>query len=114
MRRHNFIPNAGFIRMGQLPPNEFGFPMCQRPDGSLERNVKVSWGTPTSVDVGTQCPPGTRFVGVTHSHPLGVPFPSKTDQRAAIASSSEVMCIVADTPGGRDHVLNCFRIQAAR
>ena len=106
---------ARALKLGTLPPNEFGVPLCMRPDGTLDRQVAVSWGTPTGVNVDMGgCPPGTRVVGSLHSHPGGVPFPSRVDQAAAIASASELMCIVADGPGHRQHPLNCFRIRAAR
>lgn len=96
------------LTYGILPRNEFGLPLCARPDGTLVRDVPVSWGTPTGVNVEMVCPPGSRLLGSLHAHPKGVPYPSRTDLEAYAASGSILNCIVADGPGHEKHTLNCF------
>lgn len=79
----------------RLPKNEFGFSLCQRPDGALVRGP-VSWGTPTSVEIMLQCPSGAEFVGLGHSHPGGVAFPSDQDIKSGIESGARFLAIQSD------------------
>lgn len=97
--------NGSRFLVQQLPPNEFGFPLCQLPDGTINRNVRVSHGTPTSVEVDSHCPPGSVYQGVYHTHPGGVDFPSRQDLRAAVQSGAKVMCIENDVK------MSCYLIQ---
>ena len=83
-------------RMGKLPANEFGFALCELPNGDLTRGP-VSWGTPTSVDIQLQCPQGAKFVGLGHSHPGGVAYPSDQDVASGFESNSQLLAILSDT-----------------
>lgn len=83
-------------RMGLLPKNEFGFALCQLPNGDLVRGP-VSWGTPVSVDIQLQCQQGAKFVGLGHSHPRGVAYPSDQDIKSGFESHSEFLAIQSDS-----------------
>ena len=83
-------------RMGKLPANEMGFPGCQLPNGNLI-NGPVSWGTPTSVEIQLQCPMGSKFVGLGHTHPRGVAQPSDQDIRSGFQSGAQFLAIASDT-----------------
>jgi hypothetical protein len=82
-------------RMGKLPANEMGFPVCQLPGGELTRGP-VSWGSPTSVKIQLQCPGGSKFLGLSHTHPGGVAYPSAQDVRSAFESGAQALWIMSD------------------
>ena len=84
------------VRMGRLPANEFGFSLCQLPNGDLTRGP-VNWGTPTSVEIKLQCPSGSKFVGLGHTHPGGVAEPSRQDIASGFSSGSQFLAIQSDT-----------------
>lgn len=81
--------------------NEIGASICQKPNGKI---VFGPWaeGTPMSVNVPVSCPKGTKFHGIFHTHPGGVPLPSKTDLQSGERVGAQVLCINADG------VVQCF------
>jgi len=83
--------------------NEVGFTMCRAKGGGLTHGPVVS-GTPTSVDIPVRCPPGSSMVGLFHTHPKGVAYPSDTDIRSAIKVGAKALCVQSDTE------LACFRV----
>ena len=104
MRRNGFfriarvelaMPSITAAVMGLLDPDEIGFSMCERSDGSLTHGP-VARGTPTSVSIPVSCPPGTVFVGLGHTHPRGVAFPSQQDIRSARQTGARNLCIRSD------------------
>ena len=92
----HLVGGNALARMGKLPKNEFGFALCQLPNGDLARGP-VSWGTPTSVDIQLQCPSGSKFLGLGHSHPGGVAYPSDQDIKSGFESNSQFLAIQSDS-----------------
>lgn len=90
---------ARMARMGQrLPRNEFGFAVFKTPAGGFMAGP-VSTGTPTSVDIAVacpECPPGSSFYALIHSHPGGVAFPSAQDIQSAMRLGNARQCILSD------------------
>ena len=84
------------------PKNEVGFSMCRDGSGRLVFGP-VATGTPTSVQIPVQCPPGASFEGLAHSHPGGIPVPSRMDVSEALRLKAKVLCIDADG------VTKCYR-----
>lgn len=76
--------------------NEIGFSLCQVQGNGRLTHGPVSEGTPTSVDIKVECPAGSKLIGLHHTHPGGVAFPSPTDLASARAIGAQVMCINAD------------------
>lgn len=90
--------------------NEWGFPVCEYPNGQLTHG-RVTHGTPTSVQIDTgSCPTGTKFMGMAHSHPGGVAYPSDIDVNAMRRSGASKMCIVVPE---RDE-LACYTLKRPR
>ena len=87
----------------RIPRNEIGASICQRPDGSYTFGPWAK-GTPTNVNVPVQCPPGSRFTGIIHSHPGGIPIPSKTDVQSGRKVGAEQLCIISDSGS-----VHCYR-----
>ena len=85
--------------MRNLPRNEFGFAICLLPNGNLVRGP-VSHGTPTSVEIQLRCQQGARFVGLGHTHPGGVAYPSRQDIKSGLESKSEFLAIKSDNDIG--------------
>lgn len=75
--------------------NEIGAAMCRFPNGKLAFGP-FSEGTPVSVNVRIECPPGSTFEGIYHTHPRGVPVPSQTDIKSGQLTGSKALCINAD------------------
>ena len=94
-------PVVAYARLGQ---NEIGYALCQQPDGSYV-NGPVAEGTPVSVNIPIRCPSGTKFVGLYHTHPGGVPYPSNTDIQSAARVRAAQLCIEVPETGQT----NCFR-----
>ena len=90
----------------KLPVNEFGFVGCRAPNGGLIRGP-VATGTPNSVSIPIDCPTGTVFELLFHSHPGGVSFPSRQDMESAVRVGAKTLCIVSERDG-----LKCFRIES--
>lgn len=92
--------------VGQLlPANELGFTICRASNGQLIRGP-VTRGTPTSVSISVQCPENSTFLGLFHTHPRGVSFPSAQDIESALQVNAPMLCIQSEREG-----LKCFRIQ---
>ena len=89
----------------KLPKNEMGFAMCRGADGKLVAGP-TAWGTPTSVAIPVQCPTGADFIGLFHTHPGGVSFPSAQDIASALRVGGKTLCIESEADG-----LKCFRIE---
>ena len=90
-------------RMGQttvtskIPKNEIGYALCRvRKSGRLVRGP-VAEGTPTRVDIPIQCPPGSDFEVMVHTHPGGRAEPSALDRRTAERFGANAICIASDT-----------------
>ena len=89
-----------------MPRNEIGASICRRPNGTFVFGPFAT-GTPTSVNVPIKCPPGSRFHGIYHTHPGGVPIPSRQDIKSGQITGSKTLCINADgrvrcwNPNGR-------------
>ena len=89
--------------MGQ---NEVGASICRTPTGGIVFGPQAE-GTPMSVDVPIQCPAGSKFEGIFHTHPGGVPIPSPQDLRSGRSVNANILCIrVPDTGQTR-----CYRRQ---
>jgi len=96
---------AKSLSMANLPPNEFGFAIYARPDGSLLAGP-LATGTPMSVSIPiVNPPPGTRLAGLFHSHPRGVAYPSNQDLQSAQQVQAPVLCIADDAQ------MRCFRMR---
>lgn len=81
----------------RIPRNEVGFAMCRvRKTGRLVRGP-VATGTPTRVDIPIQCPPGSDFEVMVHTHPGGVAEPSALDMRTAQRFGATASCIASDS-----------------
>lgn len=92
------IRNNGRVtaRLRQLgDTNEVGWSICRFSDGKLT-NGPVAEGTPFSVEIPVECPPGSELEGLFHTHPGGVAFPSDTDIRSAVRIGANTLCIDAD------------------
>jgi len=87
--------------------DEFGFAMCRLPSGKLVRGP-VATGNPRTVQIPVQCPPGSQLVGLFHTHPGGIAFPSHTDVQSGIRVGARSLCIDADGD------LRCFTIRRGR
>ena len=88
-------------------PNEVGFPICRRMDGSFTRG-DASEGTPVAVSVSTECPPDSELAGIFHTHPGGVAMPSQKDVSEARRVGAEHVCIGVPDKGH----LSCFNVFA--
>lgn len=88
----------------KLPINELGFAACRTLDGRLMRGPTAS-GTPTSVSIPVNCPTGTVFEMLFHTHPGGVSFPSQQDIQSALKVGAKTLCILSERDG-----MKCFRI----
>ena len=84
--------------------NEVGASVCRFPSGRLAFGPWSS-GTPTSVNVSVECPPGARFESIYHTHPGGVAYPSAQDVASARKVGAQSLCINADGD------LKCFRVR---
>ena len=84
--------------------NEIGFALCRTTKGKLTHGP-VAEGTPKNVGIPIKCPSGSTQVGLFHTHPKGIPFPSDLDVKAAVKHGIKNLCIDAD---GK---LNCFAIR---
>ena len=108
MRRFRFAspraPSAQTPVRSPLPREEVGFTVCKvRGTGQLVRGP-VTTGTPTSVDIVVECPPGSEPFALVHTHPGGVNTPSAMDVRSGQRFRMKAMCI-AD-----DRELRCFPV----
>ena len=83
--------------------NEIGYTMCRAKSGRLVRGP-INEGTPTEVKIPIQCPVGTMFEGLYHTHPGGSPIPSSQDVDAALRVGAKILCVDADG------VLECYRV----
>ena len=81
--------------MAHFGPNEVGFAVCRMSNRRLTHGP-VSVGTPTNVYIDVQCPKGSQFEYLFHTHPGGVPVPSPVDVRSARLSGARGLCIDAD------------------
>ena len=90
----------------RLPRNEVGFALCRMPTGKLATGP-VSSGTPTRVDIAASCPPGGTLVGLFHTHPGGIAYPSAMDVRAAKKVRAPNLCILSDSQ------LGCYKVGRA-
>lgn len=88
-----------------LPVNEFGFSICEMPRGGLVKGP-TAWGTPTTVSIPIQCPPGASFKHLFHSHPGGISFPSNQDLQSALKVGADTLCILSERDG-----LVCFKVR---
>ena len=96
------------MRMRQgFNPNEVGAPICRFPSGQLAFGP---WrqGDPMGVSVTTQCPNGSQFWGIYHTHPRGVPMPSDQDIKSGVESKARVLCINATSPANPQGKMRCF------
>ena len=84
--------------------NEIGFTLCRARNGKLVRGPMAS-GTPMNVDIPLKCPSDSQMVGLFHTHPGGVPYPSDIDLKSAARVGVSNLCIDADG------TLNCFRLR---
>ena len=83
------------VRMGT---NEVGAAICRLPSGGIVFGPKAE-GTPMSVSVPIQCPPGSSFAGIWHTHPGGVAVPSKQDLRSGRSVGAKRLCITVPETG---------------
>lgn len=94
----------------RIPANEIGFSLCRTPRGKIVTGPVFS-GSPTRVDIAVQCPPGSRFVGLMHTHPKlsdgrgGIAQLSATDVRSALRVNAQVSCV------GTEKALRCFGVK---
>ena len=94
----------------RIPANEMGFSLCRTPKGRIVAGPVAS-GTPTRVDISVACPPGSRFVGLMHTHPKlpngqgGIPQLSATDRQSALRVGAKVSCV------GTEKALRCFGVK---
>jgi len=72
---------------------EIGAPICCNRRCRLG---KISRGTRTRVSVSLECPPGTRPVGIFHTHPGGRAYPSKADIENLRRAGLRISCIRSD------------------
>lgn len=91
-------------RAQRLPVNEFGFAMCRTTNGKLT-NGPVTTGTPMSVQLIASCPPATKLVGLFHTHPGGIAYPSQQDVASARSKNIDVLCIEDDRQ------MACYRLR---
>lgn len=103
MRRHGLLLQCGCdkcatARMGQTTlANEVGFALCRDSWGRLTFGPKAE-GSPWSVDIALECPEGSEFFGLYHTHPGGFPVPSAQDWQAARTFGAQALCVeVPDT-----------------
>lgn len=103
------------VRASQIPRgekvvllrrNEIGFTVCRVPDGSLSHGP-IAEGTPMSVNIDIECPPGDRPEAIFHTHPGGVAFPSPTDIRNTRKVGLRHLCIAVPETGE----LNCYKLK---
>ena len=97
-------PSAQTPVRSPLPRDEVGFTVCRVPGtGRLVRGPVTS-GTPTSVDIVVECPPGSEPFALVHTHPGGVNTPSAMDVKSGQRFRMSAMCI-AD-----DREMRCFPV----
>ena len=98
------------MRQNRMPMGdgrEHGFPICA--NGGLSKGPE-SVGHRYGVKVSTTCPPGTRLVGLYHSHPGGIPEPSLADIREAARFRIPNLCIGVPEQG----IIKCHRVLRRR
>ena len=78
--------------------NEVGASICQKPNGQYVFGPKAT-GTPTSVNVPVSCPAGSKFVGIYHTHPGGIPVPSPMDLTSGRSVNAKLLCIKVPETG---------------
>lgn len=83
-------------RMAQA--NEIGFALCRDASGRLAFGPQAEGG-PFSVDIPVECPPGTSFFGLYHTHPGGDTKPSLTDMASARQFGAKAICIEVPETG---------------
>jgi proteasome lid subunit RPN8/RPN11 len=84
------------IVRSRIPRNEIGFALCRvRKTGRLVRGP-VAEGTSTRVDIPIQCPQGSDFEVLFHTHPGGVAEPSALDRSTARRFRAKALCIASD------------------
>jgi len=82
----------------KIPRNEIGYALCRvRATGRLVRSAQVSEGTPTRVDIPINCPSGSDFEVMVHTHPGGRAEPSALDRRTGERFGAKALCIASDT-----------------
>lgn len=89
--------------MGQ---NEVGNSICRTASGKIVLGPQAE-GTPMSVNVPIHCPPGSKFEGIYHTHPDGVPIPSQQDLRSGRQVGASILCIKVPNTGET----RCYRRQ---
>jgi len=88
-------PSAQTPVRSPLPRDEVGFTVCRTPTGRLVRGPVTS-GTPTSVDIVVECPPGSEPFALVHTHPGGINTPSAMDVKSGQRFRMSAMCIADD------------------
>lgn len=102
--RQEQVPGAQVITMARA--NEIGATVCKLKNGRLAHGP-ITEGTPTSVNIRVECPPGGTPVALFHTHPGGVPYPSPMDIKSTRRVGLKHLCI--QQPETRE--LNCFQLR---
>ena len=96
----------------RIPPNELGFSLCRTRQGRIVSGPVAS-GSPTRVDIRVECPPGSSFFGLFHTHPKlpsgqgGIAKLSDMDTFSAQRVRAKVSCVATEG------ALRCFRVKKA-
>jgi len=84
------------MKSGLYGPNEVGAAICKKTNGEIVLGP-ITEGTPDSVRVILECPTGSVFDGIFHTHPgSGITKPSQQDILTGIWSGSKKLCIFSE------------------
>ena len=70
---------------------EIGAPICCSAKKCIIGDITK--GTPTSVLVKTECPPGAKLTGIWHTHPQGDSYPSSFDVKSLRKANLQISCV---------------------
>ena len=116
MRHHGFLLECGCdacsgkAHMSQVTlANEIGFALCRDERGRLTFGPKAE-GSPYHVNIDLDCPEGSNFFGLYHTHPGGFVTPSDQDWHVARQLGAEFLCVeVPDTDE-----MECYEVVQAQ
>ena len=78
--------------------NEVGWALCRDGLGRLTFGPRAEGG-PHSVDIPVECPPGSTFFALYHTHPGGTTQPSQADLESARLFRAQAVCIEVPETG---------------
>lgn len=84
---------------------ETGFALCRDRGGVLTFGPAAT-GDRYSVEIPVECPPGSEFFGLYHTHPGGTTAPSRADIESARMFGASALCVEVPETGD----LQCYEM----